>query len=170
MLPKYETEDIRLCFGADLKELLETTRLKNSESYIQHGNTSVLLHCVAVAFYSYKFSSFFGKMENSRRRELIRGALLHDYFLYDWHNTKNPKGLHGFHHAETAFENAENDASITKGEADIILHHMFPLTLTPPKTKAAWTVCLVDKICSVYEVFNHRPYRRLKGYVYSLMG
>ena len=37
------------------------------------------------------------------RRELIRGALLHDYFLYDWHipDKENPHKLHGFYHPGT---------------------------------------------------------------------
>ena len=38
---------------------------------------------------------------------LIRGALLHDYFLYDWHDGEKEHNLHGFRHAERALRNAE---------------------------------------------------------------
>ena len=35
---------------------------------------------------------------------------------------------------------------------------MFPLTFTPPKYKESVIVCLVDKFCSIYEVFSKRAY------------
>lgn len=161
--------EFELCFGTDLKELLENTRLKSCSAYVQHGNTSVLLHCVAVAYYSYKLYALFGAVENSTRRKLVRGALLHDYFLYDWHTHKNPKGLHGFCHPQTAFENALRDGGICAEEGDIILHHMFPLTPYPPQSKAALTVCAVDKACSVYEIFCRNSYKSLRKYMHQLM-
>ena len=54
-----------------------------------------------------------------RERELVRGALLHDYFLYDWHTRKSAKGLkelHGFSHPETALRNAGRDYRLTPCE------------------------------------------------------
>ena len=37
-------------------------------------------------------------------RSLVRGALLHDYFLYDWHEKDASHRWHGFHHARRALE------------------------------------------------------------------
>ena len=88
------------------------------------------------------------------RKVLIRGALLHDYFLYDWHNPDNGHRLHGFSHPYTSLKNAKRDYSITKREADIIVKHMFPLTIVPPQTKEAWIVCLADKICAGEETIK----------------
>lgn len=66
-----------------LERLAENPHMEEMDRYIQHGDTSCLLHTVAVAYYSMKIA------ERLRipvhKRELIRGALLHDYFLYDWH-------------------------------------------------------------------------------------
>ena len=101
-------------------------------------------------------------------KELIRGALLHDYFLYDWHIKGNrPKGLHGYTHPTTAYRNASKRINLTPIESDIIMKHMFPLTPIPPKFFESYVVCLVDKVCSTCEtlkldsLFNKYP--RLKS-------
>ena len=86
--------------------------------------------------------------------ELIRGALLHDYFLYDWHDRKTCHPAHAVYHPTLARNNARMDYELTEKEEDIILHHMFPLTIMPPKSKEAWMVCLADKICALTETFG----------------
>ncbi len=155
--------EIETCFGSVLTELLSSTHLNDSDSFIQHGDTTVLLHSVAVAFYSYKLCRRLGI--RVPYRELVRGALLHDYFLYDWHKHDSEHGLHGFSHPATALANARRDTQVSATEANIIARHMFPLTPAPPANRAAWAVCLVDKICSVYETFNHNIYPELRDYI-----
>ena len=134
------------------------SRLASTDRFIQHGNTSCLLHTVAVAYYS---ASFFGKFKflKVHKEDLIRGALLHDYFLYDWHIPDKSHSLHGFRHPKAALANAQNDLPLSDIEKDIIVKHMFPLTLRPPKYRESVAVCIADKICSVYEVFSRRPYQ-----------
>ena len=100
---------------------------------IQHGKVSVYAHCVSVADTACVLAETLHLRVNERA--LIRGALLHDYFLYDWHNQDNGHRLHGFSHPYTSLKNAKRDYSITKREADIIVKHMFPLTIVPPQTK-----------------------------------
>ena len=86
--------------------------------------------------------------------ELIRGALLHDYFLYDWHEKDAGHSLHGFTHPGKALINACEDFNLTDIEKDVIRKHMFPLTLIPPRYRETVIVCMADKICSVYETFH----------------
>ena len=83
--------------------------------------------------YSCRMAEFLHLSVN--RKAMIRGALLHDYFLYDWHNPDNGHRLHGFSHPYTSLKNAKRDYSITKREADIIVKHMFPLTIVPPQRR-----------------------------------
>jgi Predicted HD superfamily hydrolase len=86
-------------------------------------------------------------------KKLIRGALLHDYFLYDWHIIDHNHRFHGFKHPKIALINAQRDLEISDIEKDIILRHMFPLTPIPPRYLESLIVCIADKICSVYETF-----------------
>ena len=66
-----------------LKELDEQGRMKYTQRYMQHSDISVYKHCISVAYTSVELAERFSL--NVNRKELIRGALLHDYFLYDWH-------------------------------------------------------------------------------------
>lgn len=140
-------------------ETMQGSRFAVEEEFIQHGNTSCLLHSIAVAYFCYKIAMFLGEFVNFRLYELVRGALLHDYFLYDWHiEPKRKNGLHGFSHPFTAFYNALFDFNLTDVERDIITRHMFPLVPLIPRYKESHLVSLVDKVCSLYEVFSRNPY------------
>lgn len=136
----------------EVKYLCETTQFLAQEAYIQHGNTSVLKHCIGVASMSCYVAD--NLHVNIDKTMLVRGALLHDYFLYDWHEPDPNHRLHGFHHPKTALANALRDTRLSKKEQNIILRHMFPLTPIPPAYKEAWIVCIADKICSVFETIH----------------
>lgn len=137
-----------------LRNLSEKSKLRRMGRFIQHGNTTCLKHTIAVAYYSVKLANFLGIEYN--KRDLIRGALLHDYFLYDWHDGARGRKIHGFTHPTAALLNAERDYLLTDIERDIIKKHMFPLTVVPPMCREAWIVCAVDKLCSLYETFKRQ--------------
>ena len=86
-------------------------------------------------------------------KALVKGALLHDYFLYDWHEKRKGHHFHGFTHPGTALKNAEKEYELGDIERNIISRHMFPLTVVPPMCREAWLVCLADKYCAVKETF-----------------
>lgn len=139
---------------ADVSEtanrLVNTSRFHLTKGFIQHGKISVYAHCFSVAVMSIRIANFLDIEID--RKALIRGALLHDYFLYDWHDTDNDAHRwHGFTHPSTALRNAQEDFDLTTRECDIIEHHMFPLVPFPPKCREAWIVCLADKICALKE-------------------
>lgn len=139
------------------EELSRSTNLDEMNEYIQHGNTSTLLHSVAVAHFSYLFSKILRIRVNAR--SLIIGALLHDYYLYDWHVYDKSHTLHGFRHPFTSLRNARKHLQLNKIEEDIIVRHMFPLVPIPPVFRESIIVCTVDKLCSIYETFSREPYK-----------
>lgn len=147
-------------FYIEYKKLCKSTRLLESDEYIQHGKTTVLLHSIATSYYSYSLALILRL--SFKESELIRGALLHDYFLYDWHKKEAHAPFHGFHHSKTALKNARENVVLTELEIDIIEKHMFPLTPKPPRFKESILVCFVDKLCSAYEIFSKKPYKKLQ--------
>lgn len=138
-------------------QILREKRAAHMAHYIQHGNTTCLRHCIAVAYYSLALADLLHIPCD--RMSLTRGALLHDYFLYDWHEKDPAHSLHGFRHPRTALENAAADFNLNSRERNIILRHMFPLVPIPPTCREGFLVCLADKICSLRETFSRTPYR-----------
>lgn len=138
-------------------DILRSDNFRSMKKYIQHGDVTVNSHVLNVARYSIALDD---KLHaHSSRRELIRGALLHDYFLYDWHKPDyvHPHRLHGFYHPGTALRNASREYELTAREKDIIKKHMWPLTLRPPMCREAWIVTTADKWCSLMETLHlHR--------------
>lgn len=77
-------------------------------------------------------------------------------FLYDWHFYRRRKGerLHGFEHPKKALANASAMFSLTWKEREIILRHMWPLTITPPRCREAYVIVAYDKYCSMMETLR----------------
>jgi len=135
-------------------DILKSGNFQSTKGHIQHGNMTVNNHCMNVAKYSIAISE---KLRiKCEKKELIRGALLHDYFLYDWHEPEyiKPYKLHGFYHPGRALRNAVRDYNLTPRENDIIKKHMWPLTVVPPMCREAWIVTMADKWCSLMETFH----------------
>ena len=145
------SEERQQLFNFVLSELEQDGNLAHEKNAIQHGLTTVYEHSVGVAGASLKLAEFFHLKVNEKA--LIRGALLHDYFLYDWHIKRKGHHFHGFTHPATALRNAEKEYNLGDIERNIISRHMFPLTIVPPMCREAWLVCLADKYCAVKETF-----------------
>ncbi len=135
-------------------DILDSKNFQSTTQYIQHGTVTVNEHCISVAECSLMLSKILKIRCN--RRELIRGALLHDYFLYDWHDKDhiNPLRLHGFFHPGVALKNASAEYNLTDREKDIIRKHMWPMTIIPPMYREAWIVTVADKWVSLKETLR----------------
>lgn len=136
----------------EIRYLSLNSRFNELKQYIQHGSTSVYEHCVNVACLSLWICEKTRIKVN--KYSLVKGALLHDYFLYDWHVPDKTHMLHGFTHPSVAFKNASKSFELSNIEKDIIIKHMFPLTPVPPHFKESWIVTIADKICSIMEILH----------------
>lgn len=139
-------------------DILQNENFKSMKKYVHHGNVSAYTHSVSVAYLCYKYH--IAKNPKYDIKEFVRGALLHDYYLYDWHNTGEGHRLHGFRHPFFAYKNAKRDFVVTPLMKDIITHHMFPLTVIPPKSKAAWKVSYFDKVATIRDYKNKKKRKK----------
>lgn len=142
-------------YGQRIREHSEFAKMKD---YIQHGRITTYDHVNDVTKTAYKIAR--GLRIRFNERVLIQGALLHDFFGYDWHDTKEKKPLfkkHGFTHAKEASRRAKEIFGIDKHTEDVINSHMWPLTLRSiPKSREALILCFADKIVSFKETVFKR--------------
>lgn len=133
-------------------DIMCNPKFRQMNRYIQHGTTTTLEHCISVSYVSYKIC----RALNLDYISAARGGLLHDLFLYDWHEHAKKTGnhFHGFTHPQTALYNAEKYFDLNNVEKDIIVKHMWPLTIIPPKTKEGFVVMYADKYCGFIETVD----------------
>lgn len=137
-----------------VNDLVAHDAVQSMQNYTQHGDTNCLTHSLYVSYYSYVLSLKLSRFVSLDVRSIARGALLHDFFLYDWHEKGDRKGLHGFTHPKAALKNATLHFQLNALEKDIIEKHMWPLTPKPPKYLASFLVSMVDKYISTLETFS----------------
>ena len=144
-------------FNSIIEEYLKHPDVKRLNDYCAHGDVSVLKHSINVAKMAYYINKKYRL--NADEKTLLIGALLHDFYLYDWHDKKlslNIFKMHGFTHPKKACENAIRIFDIDKDIQKVISSHMWPLTLRSfPSSKEAKIVCAADKLCALMETFHY---------------
>ena len=140
-------------YEAIIADLLNHDFVRMMRDFVQHGDTCTLEHCVNVSYLCYRF----GKRHGMDAVSLARAGLLHDLYLYDWHDVIpeeiDKRGKHAFYHPKVALGNALQITTLNKKERDIIIRHMWPVTPVLPKYKESWVIIWMDKYCAFMEFF-----------------
>ena len=144
-----------------LKGIADDPNALEMQKFIQHGQRD---HLRALsARHPHRFWLNIHLHVRADEASLVKGAFLHDFYLYDWHNCSNITHWHGFKHARIARYNAETVFKLTDKEKDIIQSHMWPLNPTDiPHSREAVLVCMADKMSSSYETVLERKAKRKK--------
>ena len=147
-----EDDDLEYLINLYGRDILSSPGMQSEKTFRQHGRMSVYEHSLAVARMCLRIAKHFpGEVDI---RSLVRGALLHDYFLYDWHIPDESHKWHGVTHAGDALKKAMRDFELNEIEQDMIRKHMFPLNPVPPKYRESWILCVADKICASKETIK----------------
>ena len=141
-------------FKEVVKSIINNEKFIKMKEIKQHRFSNCYEHSVNVATRCFLYA----KKINIKvdMVSLVRGALLHDFYLYDWRENKRKNLKHGFVHPSIALDNAIKEfGPLNEIEKDIILSHMWPLTFFKfPKYKESFLVCFSDKMCAIKEMFN----------------
>ena len=104
------------------------------------------------------------RLSESETTWVVRAALLHDFFGYDWHGERFRRylshfsGVHRIAPARTGSftatsqpDRAKHTFGLSERECEAIARHMFPLAAMP-RTRIAWIVTVADKAVASKEM------------------
>ena len=153
----YTPED-DLYFKKCLSEMIENPAIQKLKEIPQHKGSTTYAHCVNVATTAYVLAKkWHWDIDISA---LVRGAMLHDYYLYDTETMPYSDYRHSLVHPKLAVANAEKLFDLNDKERNIILSHMWPIPGAPlPRSREAWLICIADKECAQREMYGKRQRR-----------
>ncbi len=135
--------------------MMNHPEVERMKKYKQHRNANTYAHCRHVTLKSIRFIQRTGIRADMEA--VVRGAMLHDFYLYEATNADITPWRHGWTHPETALGNAEKIFSLSPKEKNIIYSHMWPIRITHiPKCREAVIVNVADKVCAVQEMLFWR--------------
>ncbi len=137
---KYGNEE----FFEIIEPVLNVSEFQELNNIRHHGMTR-LDHCVRVAYYSYKVTKFLGL----DYKLVTKAAVLHDFFTNEVEDMSLLKRF--TKHPQIACDNACKYFDLNDKQKDIILKHMFPITLVPSKYIETYIVDFVDDVAAIYE-------------------
>ena len=122
-----ESSDKNEEFQTIIKEFIHNETVQEMKKYRQHYETSCFDHCYMAAYYCFCICK---KYQPDR------------------------KGFHAFTHGKKACENACKLFDLNEKEKDMIIKHMWPVTIEFPKSIEGFVLTLVDKYCALSESFD----------------
>ena len=158
--------DDKVDFFLIIDDIISNETVQKMRNFRQHCDTSCYDHCLRVAYYSYYISKKLGLDYIST----ARAAMIHDLFLYDWRKKYREveiDGLHAFVHSKIALQNALQLFDLNAIEKDIILKHMWPVTLPFPRYKETYIVTLMDKYSALKESYLYYVSQLKRNRIYK---
>lgn len=139
-------------FNNTIFDIINNPTVQEMKNFKQHYDCSCYDHCYSVSYYCF----FICKKLKLDYKSIARAAMVHDLFLYNWRiKQPNRKNFHAFRHPYIAYKKASALFSLNEKEKDIIIKHMWPITLIPPKYLESYIITLVDKYCALEEAYNY---------------
>ena len=127
------------------KDLLRDPIVDSMKTYRHHRETSTHYHSVYVSYCVLKLCIRLGVPD---AKSVVRAALLHDFYLYEWYTEKHDEN-HIFYHPKASVKNIENHfGALSPMQRNMILSHMFPLCREMPQSPGAWLLTAADKRCA----------------------
>jgi len=147
--------------------LLNDDKVKQMKEIPMHRGSNCYEHCFMVAKRAIKRSQKFYNKKVKLEVVLI-GAILHDYYLYDWRKDRSKLKHHGTTHQYVASANATRDFNISPEVKKVIEAHMWPMNFKEfPNTKEARIVSWSDKAIAIKQSLTSKKHKNKKRSKYE---
>ena len=139
---------------------LNDEKILRMKDISMHRGSNCYLHSFKVAKKAIKKSL---NRKDVNLEVVLLGAILHDYYLYDWRKDRSKLKKHGKNHPSVAINNAVKDFDISEEVKKVIKSHMWPINIKDyPKSKEAKIVSISDKAVTIGEFLTSKKYKQKK--------
>ena len=139
---------------------LNDEKILRMKDISMHRGSNCYLHSFKVAKKAIKKSL---NRKDVNLEVVLLGAILHDYYLYDWRKDRSKLKKHGKNHPSVAINNAVKDFDISEDVKKVIKSHMWPINIKDyPKSKEAKIVSISDKAVTIGESLTSKNYKQKK--------
>ena len=154
------TEEQKEKLESIYQSFLNNEKILRMKDISMHRGSNCYEHCFKVAKKAIKKSL---RRKDVNLEVVLLGAILHDYYLYDWRKDRSKLKKHGKNHPDIAIENAIKDFDISNDVKKVIKTHMWPINIKEyPNTKEARIVSLADKAVTIGESLTSKKYKQNK--------
>ena len=142
------------------QSFLNDEKILRMKDISMHRGSNCYIHSFKVAKKAIKKSI---NKKNINLEVVLIGAILHDYYLYDWRQDRSKLKKHAKNHPGIAINNAINDFDISDDVKTVIKTHMWPINIKAfPNTKEAKVVSLSDKAVTIRESMTTKKHKQKK--------
>ena len=142
------------------QSFLKDEKILRMKDISMHRGSNCYIHCFKVAKRAVNKSL---NKKDINLEVVLLGAILHDYYLYDWRKDRSKLKKHGKNHPIIAIENAIRDFNISNDVQKVIKSHMWPINIKEyPNTKEAKVVSLSDKAVTICESLTSKKHKEKK--------
>ncbi len=136
-----------------VSDILEHDEFSKTKDIVHHGMNRYD-HSLRVSYYSYKIA----KVLKLDEEEVARGALLHDFFLDNNRDVNLRERVSLLiNHPKYALDKASQHFDLTEKQKDMIVSHMWPVSIRAPRYLESWIVDLTDNYVAIAEaMYNAR--------------
>ena len=151
-------EDERARLEEIYQAFLHDERILRMKEISMHRGSNCYIHSFKVAKLAIKRAL---RHKKGNLYTILIGAILHDYYLYDWRVDTSKMRHHLSKHPYIAAENAERDFGIYTPIKEAIQSHMWPVNLKDfPKTKEARIISNADKTIYLKEIVCSKRFKQ----------
>ncbi|MDR0551967.1 MAG: HD domain-containing protein [Spirochaetaceae bacterium] len=149
-------------FSAYAGDIINHESFLRGKHIFSHGTITIYEHSINVAMLAFRIAEKQTiKHPALDIRCVVRAALLHDFFLYEWHIPGWRYVMHGWAHPSIAANKAREVFGITDKEYSCIRTHMWPWTFWRlPRCREGWIISWADKLVALKEAALCRGKRR----------
>ena len=139
---------------------LNDEKILRMKDISMHRGSNCYIHSFKVAKKAIKKSL---NRKDVNLEVVLLGAILHDYYLYDWRKDRSKRKGHGKNHPKIASANASRDFDIPPEVKEVIETHMWPFNFKQyPHSREAKLVANADNYVATVEALTSIAYKKKK--------